>query len=97
MNLLLLQFNDDMAARKVSDWLTANKLTLNVEKSNFILISSQHNLSCQVNLSINDKSVVEKDYIKYLGVILDKNFNWKHHIKHINMKISKGISILAKK
>ena len=30
-------------------------------------------------------------------MILDKNFNWKHHIKHVNMKISKGIGILAKK
>ena len=82
---------------KVLDWLTANKLTLNVEKSNFFLISSsQHNLSYQVNLSINDKSIIQKDYIKYLGVIVEKNLNWKHHIKHVNMKISKGIGILAK-
>ena len=29
--------NDELT--KVLDWLTANKLTLNVEKSNFLLIS----------------------------------------------------------
>ena len=39
---------------------------------------------------------MQKDYIKYLGVILDKNLNWKPHIQHVNMKISKGIGILAK-
>ena len=56
---------------EVSEWLTANKLPLNVEKSNFLLISSsQHNLSYQVNLSSNDTSIIQKDYIKYLGVIL---------------------------
>ena len=82
---------------KVSDWLTANKLTLNVEKSNFLIITSkQQNLSYQVDLKINNKSIIQKDYIKYLGVILDKNLNWKQHIQHVNMKISKGIGILAK-
>ena len=39
---------------------------------------------------------MQKGYIKYLGVILDKNLNWKPHIQHVNMKISKGIGILAK-
>ena len=73
-NLRNLEYIVNHELTKVSDWLTANKLTLNVGKSNFLLISSsQHNLAYQVNLSINDKSITQKDYIKYLGVILDKN------------------------
>ena len=75
-NLRNLENTVNHELTKVSDWLTANKLTLNVEKSNFLLISSsQHNLSYQVNLSIDDKSIVQKDCIKYLGVIIDKNLN----------------------
>ena len=43
---------------KVSDWLNANKLTLNVDKSNFLLISSpQKKISCTVNLKIHNKSI----------------------------------------
>ena len=29
-----------------------------------------------------------------LGVILDKNITWKHHINIVNTKVCKGIGIL---
>ena len=45
---------------------------------------------------INNTPIAEKNYIKYLGVLIDNNLNWKQHIKQINIKISKGIGILAK-
>ena len=81
----------------VFDWFTANKLTLNVDKSKFLLISPpQKEISHEINLKIQNKSIKQKDYIRYLGVILDNKLNWKHHNKHINMKISKGIGILPK-
>ena len=37
-----------------------------------------------------------EDYIKYLGVLIDNNLNWKQYIKQMSNKISKGIGILAK-
>ncbi len=82
---------------KVSDWLIANKLTLNVDKSNFLLISpSRKNTTNKINLSINNEAIAQKDCIKYLGVLLDKNLSWKNHIQHVKLKLSKGIGILAK-
>ena len=82
--------------KKVSDWLSANRLTLNVAKSNFLLLSKKKSTSFKTNIMINDTPIVEKNYIKYLGVLIDNNLNWKQHIKQINIKISKGIGILAK-
>ncbi|KAG1675725.1 hypothetical protein GQR58_014551 [Nymphon striatum] len=38
----------------------------------------------------------QKDCIKYLGVLLDKDLSWKQHIQQVKLKISKGIGILAK-
>ena len=32
-----------------------------------------------------------KNYIKYLGVLVDKNLTWKYHIDAITAKISKTI------
>ncbi len=82
---------------KVSDWLIANKLTLNVDKSNFLLISpSRKNTTNKINLSINNEAIAQKDCIKYLGVLLDKNLSWKNHIQHVKLELSKGIGILAK-
>ena len=36
----------------------------------------------------------EKNYIKYLGIYIDKNLNWAPHIQHVNSKISKNLGIL---
>ena len=37
-----------------------------------------------------------KDYIKYLGILIDYNLSWKQHINYIALKISKTVGIIAK-
>ena len=37
-----------------------------------------------------------KDYVKYLGILIDKNLIWKSHIDLIALKISKTIGMIAK-
>ena len=37
-----------------------------------------------------------KAYMKYLGVLIDKNFSWKHRNDSIVTKISKNIGLTAK-
>ena len=39
---------------------------------------------------------MEKDNIKYLGVIIDSRLNWKNHILTISKKISGCIGIMCK-
>ena len=34
--------------------------------------------------------------MKYLGVLIDENLSWKHHINYIYTKISKGIGIIIR-
>ncbi|XP_022789233.1 muscarinic acetylcholine receptor M5-like [Stylophora pistillata] len=34
-----------------------------------------------------------KDYVKYLGILIDKNLNWKTHVDLIALKVSKSIAI----
>ena len=45
-------------------------------------------------LELNLRNIEEKNYIKYLGIYIDKNLNWAPHIQHINSKISKNLGIL---
>ena len=47
-------------------------------------------------VKIADEIIEEKTFTKYLGILIDKNLSWKQHIHYINLKISKGIGILAK-
>ena len=81
----------------ISDWLISNKLTLNVSKSNFIIIHPpQRKRNKQVTIKINGENLEEKSHTKYLGVLIDKNLNWKAHIHHINLKLDKGFGMIAK-
>ena len=40
--------------------------------------------------------IKEKDYAKYLCVLIDKTLFWTYHINHVNLKISRGKAILTK-
>ena len=81
----------------ISDWLLANKLSLNVSKSNFLIINPhQKKIDKPIALHIDNERLEQKDCAKYLGVIIDKQLNWKQHIKQLNIKISKSIGLLYK-
>ena len=55
----------------INAWLCANKLSLNVEKTNFVIFHPpQKKLSGSFNITINDKTIKQFTYIKYLGVFL---------------------------
>ena len=79
----------------VSQWLLANKLSLNVAKSNFLMIK-HHKNNRIINLKINDEKLKQETYSKYLGVLIDEKLNWKQHINQFNTKICKSIGILYK-
>ena len=32
-----------------------------------------------------------KELIKYLGILIDNNLTWKHHIDHITIKLTRTI------
>ena len=37
-----------------------------------------------------------KDYVKYLGILIDSNLSWKIYIEYITLKISKTVGLIAK-
>ena len=45
---------------------------------------------------MNRKALVQEDYIKYLGVLMDEHLKWVPQISAVSKKISRGIGILAK-
>ena len=62
----------------VKTWLSANKLSLNISKSNFVVFRPpQKKKTIHIRLSVNDKPLKEEHYIKNLGVMLDSHLNWK--------------------
>ena len=101
LNTLETVVNNEL--NSVCNWLNANKLTINAKKSNFVIFRpAQKRINHQPCIRIPDKknngfALLEcKDYVKFLGVLIDKNLTWRPHIDHIASKISKIIGIIAR-
>ena len=79
---------------KVTDWLAANKLSLNVGKSNFMHFANlkENNITIKINGTI----IQEKTITKYLGTIIDNKLSWKQHTEYINTKLSRALGIIRK-
>ena len=53
--------------RKVDKWLTTNRLTLNVDKSHFVLFYSSSNISHRkIRIKIRNKRITEETDVKFL-------------------------------
>ena len=81
---------------KVSCWLAANKLSLNVKKSNFLHFHRGKSPKKILNIKINNIPVEEKEYTKYLGTFIDNKLTWKVQIQHIKTQLARSIGIITK-
>ena len=89
-----LEFRLNIELEKVSHWLSANKLSLHIKKTSFVVFHCpQKKILHQVNLQISNKQLKQDNQVKYLGLILDSNLNWKSHIHELGKKISRGIGM----
>ena len=88
------EVNTELA--KVSDWLVANKLTLNIKKSKFMIFSNKKKDRHELSVKINNKPLEKCSYYKYLGIIIDEKLNWGKHVEYVCKKVSKACGALAK-
>ena len=80
-------------------WLIANKLSLNVLKSECMIIGSRQRIATlegDLNLSVNGISLKRVKHTKCLGVHIDENLTWAKHVEYITKKVVCNISILRK-
>ena len=91
------RLNHDL--RNVYEWLSANKLTLNMTKTEFMLIASRQKLSQfteSPSLTINENAIEQVTSAKSLGVYVDQNINWECHIENISKKIACAIGAIKR-
>ena len=79
----------------ISNWIICNKLSLNVEKTNFIVFSKKKLTEDLPPISVNGSHIERVNSIKFLGVIIDDKLSWNNHINHIKNKVSKSIGMLS--
>ena len=47
-------------------------------------------------LTISNHVIERQVLIKFLGVVLDENLNWKEHIKYMENKVAKNLGLFNK-
>ena len=100
-NVISLEATVNKELQNVCEWLHVNKLTLNAKKSNFVVCRPyQRKLNYEIQLKITDRStgtpslLEQKEYVKYLGVLMDSHLSWKYDIDYVASKVSKIFGVI---
>ena len=84
--------------KNLTQWLRANRLSLNVDKTRLLIFKSKYNKNQYEDIIIKllGKRLDPSTSVKYLGIHIDHNLSWDCHIKEMNAKLSRTNGILSK-
>ena len=93
----LLNKNVNTKLVKIDEWLKLNKLSLNTNKTKFMVLTKQRS-AWQFDIRIGKTNIEQVNEVKYLGVIFNDKLSWKSHIlvQHVCSKLSNGSWALLK-
>jgi hypothetical protein len=78
-------------------WLNANKISLNVSKTDVILFRHKNKqINYDVRLKLNGNKLFFSPFVKYLGVLLDPHLSWKFHTSDLAAKLRRTNGAISK-
>ena len=81
--------------RNVNLWLKVNKLSLNITKTECMVIGSRQRLNVNtdgnINIAINDQPIKKVKETETLGMAIDQHLAWSKHVEEKSKKISSAI------
>ena len=88
--------NNDLAS--VSEWLKANRLSLNVSKTKLLFFHSKKKRINQdeIKIKLDGNTLPPTDYTNYLGMHFDVNLSWDTHINKLSSKLARANGIISK-
>lgn len=92
---LVKLMNQDL--RLLNEWLRANKLCLNVLKSELLIFNPLNkNGDSSYKIKLDGKILIPTNNVKYLGILVDNKLNWSYQISSLSKRLSRAIGILSK-
>ena len=93
---LFSTMNEELAS--INQWFNSSKFSLNAKKTKhscFHKPSKKDDMPLMLpKLTISNQVIERQKFIKFLGVLVDENLNWKEHIRHTENKIAKNLGLL---
>ena len=78
------------------EWVKFNQLTVNWDKTKFMLLTRTKNTVKHKDIYIDNKPVEVVETFKLLGVTIDNNLSFQHHVKYIKSLVNKKLFALKK-
>jgi hypothetical protein len=93
LNVVIQQAKD--ALQCIMEWCSANKLTINTEKTCFIIYHSKNknNYPNVQDIEINGINIKRVSSTKYLGVTFDQALTWEEHVNGLCKNLLKYFGI----
>ena len=83
------------ALNDASEWLKANRLVVNADKSNFVVAGSKRRLiDFDINIMLDSTVINRCNSTKMLGVVIDEHISWKNHVEYLLSKVAPKLSLL---
>ena len=81
----------------VKRWLDANKLSLNIVRTNYIIFhSSSVKVASDSDIKIGKKHIKRVKFVKFLGLILDEHLSWRYHLSELSKKLARTCGMFFK-
>ena len=87
---------------RISVWLAQKKLSLNIDKTHFMILGAQQRIKAHdnginpISLKFNGSALSRVRSTKCLGVIIDENLLWHEHVDFLCKKVIASLSMLKR-
>ena len=80
--------------KRVGQWVQVNRLSLNIDKTNYMIISNRkYNVK---DLQLSGKIINRTNHVKFLGVIIDDKLSFSEHVHDLVKKVSSSTGVLRR-
>ena len=79
--------------KKVTQWIRANKLSLNLQKTKYMIFSNTIE-TLPTDIVLDEIPLENVSHIKFLGITVDNKLSWKTHIENTIRTISRNTGVI---
>ena len=94
----VISSNINSELNDIQEWLSINKLSLNVKKTKYMLFHyRQRNVSNIIpNIVIGSEPIERVAEFNFLGLTIDENLDWNPHLQKISNKVSRTLGVMCR-
>ena len=82
--------------QNINNWLVANKLSLNVSKTKYMIFYKKPKCIPDLHLSIDSNEIERVESFNFLGLHINTHLTWNTHLSVISKKNSRIIGLIRK-